>query len=126
MIFDTDVLIWAQRGNAKAVQRVTVCENRQIATQTYMELLQAAHNRRQQEQIKGFLREAGFSVLSLSEKIGHRACVYIEQYSLSDGLRAGDALVAATAAEHGETLLSGNHKHYRRIPELKFVAFSPQ
>ena len=44
-----------------------------------MELLQGAENRKQHEQTKSFLREFGFSVLPLSENIGHRAAVYVEE-----------------------------------------------
>ena len=125
MIFDTDIFIWIQRGNARAAQWVEDEEERLLSVQTYLELLQGAENRRQHEQTKSFLKEFGFSTLPLSENIGHRAAVYIEEYGLSHGLRAGDAIVAATAAEHGLVLCTGNAKHFRPIRDLKTRIFRP-
>ncbi len=66
-----------------------------------------------------------FRTLPLSENIGHRAAVYIETYSLTHGLRMGDAIVAATAAESNLTLCSSNMKHFRPIEGLKLKAFRP-
>ena len=51
--------------------------------------------------------------------------VDIEEYALSHGLRAGDALVAATAAEHGLTLCTSNAKHFSPIRDLKIRVFKP-
>ena len=53
------------------------------------------------------------------------SAVYIEQYALSHGLRAGDAIIAATAAEHGVTLCTGNAKHFNSIQDLKTKIFKP-
>jgi hypothetical protein len=50
--------------------------------------------------IKRFMVERSFAVLPLSENVGHRALVYIEEYGLSSGLRAADAIIAATAVEN--------------------------
>lgn len=47
----------------------------------------------------------------------------MEEYVLSDGLSMGDALVAATAIEGGEPLLSDNTKHYRVLSELELHPF---
>jgi len=47
MLFDTDVLIFVQRGNVKAAALVESAEHRYISTQTYMELLQCAKNKTQ-------------------------------------------------------------------------------
>jgi predicted nucleic acid-binding protein len=64
-----------------------------------LELLQGAQNKQQQRLGQNFLRDLNFRVLPLTEQIGHRALIYIEQPS--SGLRAGDAIVPATAAEKG-------------------------
>ena len=90
-----------------------------------MELLQESSEKRQHELILDFLREYGFRILPLSENIGHRAAIYIEEYSLSHGLRAGDAMIAATATENGLTLCTSNIRHYRPIKELKLRVFKP-
>jgi hypothetical protein len=125
VIFDTDLFIWIQRGNSKAARLVDQEEERLLSLQTYLELLQGAQNQRQHEAAKSFLKTFGFNTLPLTENIGHRAAVYIEEYALSHGLRAGDALVAATAAEHGLTLCTSNAKHFSPIRDLKIRVFKP-
>jgi hypothetical protein len=125
VIFDTDIFIWIQRGNLKAARLVEQEDERFISVQTYLELLQGAENRRQHECTKQFLKEFAFRTLPLSGNIGHRATVYIEEYSLSHGLRAGDALIAATAAESNMVLCSGNSKHFKPIKDLKLKLFHP-
>ena len=125
MIFDTDIFIWIQRGNAEAARFVDRDEERLLSVLTYMELLQDAANRQQHQHTKSFLKDFGFRVLPLSENVGHRAAVYIEAYSLAHGLRAGDAIVAATAAENNLTLCTSNEKHFRPIRDLKLRIFRP-
>ena len=125
VLFDTDIFIWIQRGNPKAARLVDKEPERLLSVQSYMELMQCASDRRQHEVTRGFLRDFGFRTLPLTESIGHRAAVYIEEYSLSHGLRAGDALVAATATEHGLTLCTSNGKHFRAIKDLKLSIFRP-
>jgi predicted nucleic acid-binding protein len=125
VLFDTDVLIWIQRGNAKAAEWVEKEGERNISVLTYMELLQGAREKRQHEYILDFLHEFNFRILPLSENIGHRAAIYIEEYSLSHGLRSGDAITAATATENGLTLCTANAKHYKPIRELKLRVFRP-
>ena len=125
MIFDTDIFIWIQRGNRKAASLVEREEDRFISVQTYLELLQGAENKQQHEYTKQFLKDFGFRTIPLSGNIGHRATVYIEEYSLSHGLRAGDALIAATAAESNMVLCSSNAKHFKPIKDLKLKVFHP-
>ena len=123
MLYDTDILIWVQRGNNKAAQLVEKDENRQLSIQSYMELLQGAKNKLHHKYVKNFISEFEFSILPLTENIGHRALVYVEEYALSSGMRAGDAIIAATAIENNEMLISSNIKHFKVINELQFKAF---
>jgi predicted nucleic acid-binding protein len=125
VLFDTDILVWIQRGNHRAAAVVDREEDRRVSVLTYMELLQGAREKRQHEHILDFLSEYSFRILPLSENIGHRAAIYIEEYSLSHGLRAGDAIIAATATDNNLTLCTSNSKHYRPIKELKLRVFKP-
>jgi predicted nucleic acid-binding protein len=125
MLFDTDIFIWIQRGNEAAAALVDGAGNRFLSIQTYMELLQCAQNKRQQKDVRGFLSEFNFTILPLSEKIGHRASIYVEEYSLGHGLRAGDAIIAATATENNLTLVSSNGKHFKPIQDLDLKVFKP-
>ncbi|MDE0155426.1 MAG: PIN domain-containing protein [Gammaproteobacteria bacterium] len=86
MIFDTDIFIWAQRGNKKAAGIIDTTDNRYLSVQSYMELLQGARNKKQIQYIKDFLFDFNFTMLPLTESIGHRAAMYIEKYSLSSGM----------------------------------------
>ena len=125
MIFDTDIFIWVQRGNVKATRLMESVDERSLSVQTYMELLQGAQNKKQHQQIKDFLKTFNFQVLPLTENIGHRACVYLEEYTLWNSIRAGDALVAATAAENNLILVTSNSKHFKPIKELRLKIFKP-
>ncbi|HAJ79888.1 MAG TPA: hypothetical protein DCO75_08955 [Fibrobacteres bacterium] len=64
-----------------------------------------------------------FAIVPVSGNIGHRASIYIEEYSLSNGISTDDALIAATATENNLTLVSGNYKHYKSIRDLLFERF---
>lgn len=125
MLFDTDVLVWVQRGNRKAAQLIDGAEERLISIMTYMKLLQAARDKRQHAVIKHYVRDLSFSILPLTEGVGHRALVYVEEYALSSCLRAGDAIVAATATENGLTLATGNTRYFRPIKDLSLKVFRP-
>lgn len=123
MIFDTDIFIWVQRGNERAAALIDEADERYISLVTYMELLQGAKDKAQLRLNKSFLQSMLFHTLPLTENIGHRAAIYLEEYALAHGLRLADALVAATATEHGLTLQTGNVKHYRAIADLDIAEF---
>jgi len=125
MIFDTDIFIWVQRGNRKAARLIDKSENRYISIQTYMELLQGAKNKTHHKNVKDFISDFGFSVLPLSENIGHRALIYVEEYALSSNMRSGDAIIAATAVENNLLLVSSNAKHFKVVKDLQLQVFKP-
>ena len=119
MLFNTDIFIWIQRGNQKAAHLVDRDVDRFLSVQTYMELLQGTESRQHHDYTKSFLKDFAFQVLPLTENIGHRAAVYMEEYTFSHGLRVGDAIIAATAAENNMVLCTSNAKHFKPIKDLK-------
>jgi predicted nucleic acid-binding protein len=123
VLFDTDILIWLQRGNVKAAKLVDGATERHISVLTRMELLQGAENKTHLSHMESFIADYGFVVLPLTDNIGHRALIYVEEYALSYGLRANDAIIAATAIENHLTLCSSNVKHFKPIKDLKFHPF---
>lgn len=125
MIFDTDVVIWVFRGHEEAAKLVESIDDRQISIVTYMEFIQGARNQQELKTIKDFLTDHVFQTLPLTENIGHRASVYMEEYTLKTALYLADALIAATAIEHHVTLCTANRKHYRVINELNLKIFRP-
>jgi predicted nucleic acid-binding protein len=50
---------------------------------------------------------------------------FIEEYSLSQGVRTGDAIIAATAVENSLVLATANFKHFKAIKELNLYVFKP-
>lgn len=123
MLFDTDVLIWVLRGHAKAIRAVDRADERMVSVVTCMELFQGARDKKEMTSIRRFLRH--FETAPLSENIGHRAGIYMEEYALKSGLGVADALLAATAAENNVALCSGNGKHYKAISEVELKVFRP-
>ena len=86
MLFDTDVLIWYFRGNLKSAELIQRTQVRCISVIVYMELLQGARDKSEVRLIRKFLKESGFQILPLTENIGHRASVYLEEYCLKSGM----------------------------------------
>jgi len=125
MVFDTDVLVWALRGDAKALQTIDRTDNLFLSIVTQMELFRGAHDKDELRAASAFLADLGFGRLPLTETIGDRALVYIEEYALKSGIDVADALIAATAVENAQTLCSGNAKHFRAIADLTVKVFRP-
>ncbi len=125
MLFDTDVLVWVLRGSDRAATAVNNSAERCMSAVTYMELLQGAQNKQDVRTIKRFLADLQLRILPLSENIGHRASVYMEEYGLAVSMGVADALIAATAVENHERLLTGNQRHFKPIKELDLKTFTP-
>lgn len=125
MLYDTDILIWIQKGNEKAATLIENDEDKHLSIQSYMELLQGAKNKKHHQYVKDFIAEFEFSILPLTENIGHRALIYIEEHALSSNMRAGDAIISATAVENNMPLVSSNIKHFKVVKKLQLKAFKP-
>jgi len=124
-LVDTDVIIWHMRGNQKARDTIYRVENPAISIITQMELVQGLRNKQEQAALHRFLDQRGFEVLPVTGVISQRALFLMEEWRLSHQMLMADALIAATAIEHGLPLLTGNGKHYRFLTSLKLANFRP-
>jgi predicted nucleic acid-binding protein len=125
VIFDTDVLVWASRGNLRAARTIDAATDRTLSIISFMELLQGARSKLESRQIRQSLRQLQFRILPLSETIGATAAAIIEQHALAHGIQLADALIAATAIEADHPLCTANVKHFRPINSLSRVPFRP-
>jgi predicted nucleic acid-binding protein len=119
------MLIWFLHGNAKALEIVTKNTPFKISVVTYMELLQGMKSKRELLLFKKYFREWRVEILQINETISAKAMFLVENYFLSNSLELGDALIGVTALEHGETIVTGNVKHYKVIPHIRMKAFVP-
>lgn len=127
MIFDTDVLIWYFRGNQKAREFISGVpyRDRQVSSLCIMELVQGCRDRQELRAVKEFIRENIAGVIHLDEGISEKAITLLEGHASADGLRTIDALVAATALREDGTLVTANHKHFKKIAGLEVRKFVP-
>jgi len=125
MLFDTDVLIFIQRGNLPAARLLERTRKRFISIVTKMELIQGALNKGHHQIVQSFLKDFHIQVLPLTENLGYRASIYIEEYSLSHHMRLADSLIASTAVENSLPLATANTKHYKAVKELELKIFRP-
>jgi predicted nucleic acid-binding protein len=125
MLIDTDVLIWCLRGRVKALNAIERTKERCISQVTRMELIVGCRSKAEITLLKRFLTDVGFRMIPLSEEIGSRADLFLEEKHLSHGVGLADALIAATASLQGLPLLTGNAKHFRCFPSIVVKRFTP-
>jgi predicted nucleic acid-binding protein len=125
MLVDTDVLIWHLRGYAQATRRLDELGALTLSAVSYLEVLQGMRNKAELAAVKKMLQRRAATLLPLSEAITQRAIALMESITLSHGLQMGDALIAATALDHGLPVLTANVKHFSAVKGLKIEAFLP-
>ena len=125
MLVDTDVLIWHLRGYAQATRRLDQLDALTLSAVCYLEVLQGMRNKAELAAVKKMLERRAATLPPLSEAITLRAIDLMESLSLSHGLQMGDALIAATALDHGLPVLTANVKHFSPVEGLTVEAFLP-
>ena len=123
MIIDTDVLIWYLRGNEKAKNMINTNIPFKISVINYLELLQGINDKRELLILQKHFKKWSTEIIQINENISNRAMFLMEDYCLSHSMQLGDAIIAATALESHETLLTANDKHYGFIPNIQFKKF---
>jgi len=125
LILDTDVLVWFYRGGEVAKKTVLNEIPFKISAITYIELLEGIRNKDELGKLKEDFAEWGVEILHINENISLAAIALVEKYKLSHSLELADSLIAATALENNETLLTGNFKHFNYIKNLNVNKFEP-
>ncbi len=123
MLVDTDVLIWHLRGYPQATQRLDRLPNLTISAITWLELLQGMRSRDEMLAVQKSFAQRNTARLPLTPAITERAVTLMEDLTLSHGLQLGDALIAATALEHGLSVMTANAKHFGAVSGLKVERF---
>jgi predicted nucleic acid-binding protein len=116
---DTDVLIDAQHGVGSAVVFLSTQQASggiQVSVVSAMELIAGCPNAAALATVQRFLN--GVTVLPITPAASQKAYQLMESFFLSHGLAIADALIAATALEHGLELYSRNVRHFGMIPGL--------
>lgn len=124
MLVDTDVLIWHLRGYPQATRRLDQLGPLTISAVSYLEVLQGLRNKAELAAVQKMMLNRQATMLPLTEAITRRAIALMELLTLSHGVQMGDALIAATALEHGQTVLTANIKHFGAIDGLEIDAFA--
>jgi predicted nucleic acid-binding protein len=125
MLVDSDVLIWHLRGLPSATQRLDRLPQLRISAISYLELLQGMRSHTELQAVQKSLAMRHTERMPVTPAITERAAVLMEKLSLSHGLGMGDALIAATALEHGLTLITANVKHFGAVSGLAIERFDP-
>jgi predicted nucleic acid-binding protein len=123
MIVDTDVLIDYFRGYEAAKDKLTEILPFKISAVTFMELLQGSHDKETLRIIEKQLKVWNVTIIQMTEAMSARAIQFVREFTLSHSVQVMDALIAATALEERETLLTGNEKHFACIPGLSVEIF---
>jgi predicted nucleic acid-binding protein len=124
MLVDTDVLIWHLRGYPQATRRLDQLGALTISAASYLEVLQGLRNKAELAAVQKMMLKRQATMLPLTEAITRRAIALMESLALSHGVQMGDALIAATALEHGLPVLTANTKHFSAVDDLQIEAFS--
>ncbi len=117
------MLIWYFKGNQdaeKLIKNISY-EDRLTSSLCIMELIQGCLDKNELKIIKKFIKENISTVIHPDEKISEKAVILLERYSLSDGLRTVDALIASTVLINTSLFATANYKHFKNISNLEIM-----
>lgn len=128
ILLDTDVCIEILRGNGKVIRRQEECpEELAVSFMTAAELLYGAENSEHSERSHLLVQRFLVAVPVIQSEDG-----ILNQFAvLKAGLKRSrlplpdaEILIAATALEHADALVTGNAKHFSRIEGLVLLDWS--
>jgi predicted nucleic acid-binding protein len=91
-----------------------------------MEVIQGMKDKNELKSFQKYLKKWSVEIIQINESISTRAMFLVENYFLSHSLALGDSIIASTALENQEIVLTGNDKHYKFIPNIQIQKFNPE
>lgn len=123
-MLDADILILLRRQVPEAEAWLDGLPSRPpVCGYAALELLFGCQNTKELKETEKFLSK--FRILFPSA-IGVEASLTLANLKLSHGLGSIDALIAATALEHGLPLYTFNVKHFGAVPGLQVIVPYPR
>lgn len=117
-LFDTNILIDYLRDRPTARDFLDAqAERPYISVASVVELYAGLKNRREEQDVERMFAQA--NIVAATHEIAKRAGVFSRLYASSHGLDDLDAIIAATAEQHGLRLATLNVKHFPMFPKLK-------
>ncbi|MDD5322145.1 MAG: PIN domain-containing protein [Methylococcales bacterium] len=124
MIFDSNILIYADRGVLSAKEVIMNTQERSISAFTYMEYVPFCRNKQELAVFEKLLKALQFTIHEIDHSISYHARQMDRQYALSHSIEMGDVLIAATALKNHELLCTGNAKLFTPIIGLRLEHYS--
>ncbi|MEN6449296.1 MAG: PIN domain-containing protein [Thermoguttaceae bacterium] len=123
-LIDTDVLVHLLRGNATVIRSMAAHADdfKAISATSFGELIYGCHrsNHRAENAAKVYHVAANFPIVAASESIIDRYGVMkADLVNQGRKLEDFDLVIAATALHLGYTLVTGNARHFDRVPGLR-------
>ncbi len=125
MFVDTSVLIWAFRGNKKAIKLLDETGDLLISSVVYIELIQGARNKQELRNIDKTLNMLQVKIVNINEGISIFATELVKTYFHSHSVELADALIGATATLYKDVLITSNVKHFLPMKDLVVIPFDP-
>jgi predicted nucleic acid-binding protein len=124
LIFDTNILVYADRGVVSAKDLIMSTQQRSISAVIYMEYVPFCRNKRELAVFENMLKALQFTIHEIDHAISYQARQLVRQFALSHSMEMGDALIAATALAHKELLCTSSNKHFVQIKGLLLEIYS--
>ena len=117
-LVDTNIIIDYLRQRPEALSLVAnMASKPHVSVASVCELYAGAGSRREEDRIALLLQAS--KIMPVTLEIARRGGQFMKHYGPSHGLDDLDALIAATAEQHGLALVTLNLKHFPMFPKLK-------
>lgn len=117
VLIDTDVVIDYLRGHASAISYIESLSSQMfISAITVAELYSGVREGKERKALDGFL--SAFEIVPISREIAEKGGLYRRDFLKSHNVGLADAIIAATAAIKGASLVTLNTKHFPMTSDI--------